>query len=131
MEQPERKAMRLPRWDYSAPGAYFITICTRERKNLFRDIHTAPDEAVGADIIRPQTAPDEAVGADIIRPQNGTGFPFPLTPAGRIVEQAICNIPEFYPAVSVDKYVIMPNHIHMILRIDTDADGRLIAAPTV
>ena len=116
MEQPERKAMRLPRWDYSAPGAYFITICTRERKNLFRDIHTAPDEAVGA---------------DIIRPQNGTGFPFPLTPAGRIVEQAICNIPEFYPAVSVDKYVIMPNHIHMILRIDTDADGRLIAAPTV
>ncbi len=35
--------------------------------------------------------------------------------------------------VYVDKYVIMPNHIHMILRIDvlSDFDGRPMAVPTI
>ena len=30
-------SMRLPGWDYTAPGAYFITICTHERECLFYD----------------------------------------------------------------------------------------------
>lgn len=48
------------------------------------------------------------------------------------MEQAILAIPAHYPAVTVDNYVIMPNHIHAILRITTiDEDGRLIAAPTL
>ena len=38
---------------------------------------------------------------------------------------------EHYPAVSVDKYCVMPDHIHMILSINTDEDGRQIAAPTL
>ena len=29
MELPKRKPLRLPNYDYSAPGAYFVTICTR------------------------------------------------------------------------------------------------------
>ncbi|MDO8609869.1 MAG: transposase [bacterium] len=29
---------RLPRWDYSDNGYYFITICTKERKNYFGEI---------------------------------------------------------------------------------------------
>ena len=38
--------------------------------------------------------------------------------------------------VCIDKYVIMPNHIHIILRIITDSvtchnDGRTLCAPTV
>ena len=40
---PKRKMPRLPGWDYSSPGAYFVTVCTQGRKNLF-----AP---VGADSI--------------------------------------------------------------------------------
>lgn len=28
-------SMRLPEWDYTAPGAYFITICTHQRECLF------------------------------------------------------------------------------------------------
>ena len=32
MELPQRKPNRLPCFDYSTPGAYFITICTKERK---------------------------------------------------------------------------------------------------
>jgi putative transposase len=31
----ERKPMRLPEYDYSMPGAYFVTACTRNRDLLF------------------------------------------------------------------------------------------------
>ena len=34
-ELPRRRSIRLPDWDYSNPGAYFITICTYQKKNLF------------------------------------------------------------------------------------------------
>ena len=36
-----------------------------------------------------------------------------------------------YPAVSLDHYVIMPNHIHLLLQICTDDDGRSMIAPTI
>lgn len=47
----------------------------------------------------------------------GDGFPVP-TPQGKIAEEWILHIPSKYPDVSVDQYVIMPDHIHMLLMID-------------
>ena len=38
-----------------------------------------------------------------------------LNQSGMIVRQAILNIPRCYPGVLLDKYVIMPNHVHLIL----------------
>ena len=35
MELPKRKSPRLPGYDYSTNGAYFITICTKEKKPIF------------------------------------------------------------------------------------------------
>ena len=35
MELPKRKSPRIPGYDYSANGAYFITICTHQKKSLF------------------------------------------------------------------------------------------------
>ena len=35
MELPVRKHTRLPEYDYSQPGYYFITICTHNRQPLF------------------------------------------------------------------------------------------------
>ena len=35
---PERKELRLKEYDYSQPGAYFVTICTKDRLNLFGEI---------------------------------------------------------------------------------------------
>ncbi len=106
MEYPQRKHIRLKEYDYSQNGAYFITICTHERKPLF---WTQP---VGADSIRPQEAQ-------------------PLSQCGKIAETAIQAIQEHYPQVHIDKYVIMPNHIHMILRIEMEENGRIVSAPTV
>ena len=94
---PERKRNRLENYDYSSSGAYFVTICTKERRNYFWD-------NVGATIGRPQ---------DIV-----------LTPYGNIVDEAIKNIPSVYPAIDVDCYVIMPDHIHLLLIIRADELGR-------
>ena len=47
MDLPKRKNIRLRAYDYSAPGAYFVTICTHDRRCLLSDI------AVGAAISRP------------------------------------------------------------------------------
>ena len=104
MELPKRKQNRLTEYDYSAPNAYFITICTKNRKNLFWI----------------------DVGAIIDRPENA-----PLTDFGMVVRQSINDIPKHYPAISVDHYVVMPNHIHLLLQINTDTDGRSLIAPTI
>ena len=97
---PERKSIRMADYDYSMPGAYFITVCVNDRKTILRN-----------------------VGAATCRPN--------LSEIGAVVETAILQIPKHYPMVTVDKYCVMPDHIHMILSINTDAHGRQIAAPTV
>ena len=104
MELPVRKPNRLPSFDYNTPGAYFITICTKDRKNLFWT----------------------GVGASIARPKNPQ-----LSQWGIVVDETIRQIPKHYPAVSVDHYVVMPNHIHLLLQINTDEDGRPMVAPTI
>ena len=38
MDLPKRKAMRLPEYDYSAPGAYFVTVCTHGRRCLLSEL---------------------------------------------------------------------------------------------
>ena len=104
MELPKRKQNRLTEYDYSTPNAYFITVCTQDRKNLFWT----------------------DVGAAISRQENVS-----LTDLGIVVKQSIDEIPEHYPAITVDNYVIMPNHIHLLLQINADIDGRPMAAPTI
>ncbi len=103
-EFPARKRNRLTGFDYSSPNAYFITICTAHRKNLFWS----------------------DVGATIGRPPD-----LPLTPAGKMVQTAIAAIPERYPAYVIEHSVIMPNHVHLLLRICGDENGRPMVAPTV
>lgn len=104
MTFPQRKPNRLTEYDYSTPNAYFLTICTENRKNLFW----------------------KDVGAIIDRPEND-----PLTNLGCLVRQCIIEIPMHYPMISVDNFVVMPNHIHLLLQIHTDADGRSLIAPTI
>ena len=104
MELPKRKPNRLTEYDYSTPNAYFITVCTQDRKNLFwTDVRAA-----------------------IEYPEN-----IPLTNLGMMVKQVIYDITRHYPAITVDHAVVMPNHIHLLLQINTDIDGRPMAAPTI
>ena len=115
MDLPARKPNRLKNYDYSTPGAYFITVCTRDRRHLFWN----------------SEPPASAVGAAISRPRDGSGPAYTLSETGKIVETAIQSIPTVYPSVSVEKYIVMPNHIHMILWIHAGDSGRMISAPTI
>ena len=102
MDLKKRKNARLMNYDYSQAGAYFVTICTENRKRLFWR--------------------DNTVGAIINRP---------LSDIGQIAEAYIKNIPQIYNNISIPSYVVMPNHIHMIIMIEANEDGRLIIAPTI
>ena len=113
MQFPNRKPNRLSDYDYSRNGAYFITICTKDSKRILSQI--VEDTTVGA------TA---CVGATIGRPQ------VTLTDIGQIVKSKIEKIQTVYYGVKVDNYVIMPNHIHLIISIDIEY-GRPMVAPTV
>ena len=108
MNYPVRKANRLSGFDYSSPNVYFITICTLEKRCILWSHSPAP---VGATNGRPPCSH--------------------LSPAGMHVHSAIEAISLIYPAVSVINYVIMPNHIHMLLHIRGAEGGRPMVAPTV
>lgn len=41
------------------------------------------------------------------------------------------NPPEHYENMVVEKYCIMLDHVHLILRIESDIYGRMISAPTI
>ena len=102
-----RKKIRLNGYDYSRTGCYFVTICVKDRHEMLGNI--------GAN-----------VGAIINRPHNL----IELSEYGHIAKTAIHEIPSHYEGITIDKYVIMPNHIHMILTLRSGDDGRLIIAPT-
>lgn len=90
MELPKRKPNRLPSFDYSTPGAYFITICVQDRKCVLGSI-------VG--------------GGDLDAPQVW------LTQIGEVVRRNV-ELSRKIANIHIDKYVIMPNHIHLILLVD-------------
>ncbi len=107
-ELKKRKRNRLEHYDYSSSGAYFITICTKDRKNIFWNKNQP-----------------SFVGEDIILPFDS----IQLSPYGKIVEEAIKAIPKYYKSIELLQYVVMPNHVHMILFIPYN-DGRMISSPT-
>ncbi len=104
-ELPKRKPIRIKDHDYSAPGAYFITVCTAKKEKIFwtgrRGDLWSPDD-------------------------------LPLSEIGIIIEKEIQKLTALYPVLRVDKYCIMPDHIHFILSTDADASGQTAAtAPTI
>jgi REP element-mobilizing transposase RayT len=90
-EKHHRRSIRLEGYDYRCEGAYFITICTRDRACVFG---TVADDAVK------------------------------LSQRGMIAEACWHDIPNHRPYVSLDKLIVMPNHIHGILWIDAHGDAQ-------
>ena len=109
----KRKKNRLEQFDYSTCGAYFLTVCTVKRRNYFwEDVALTSGEA-GA--LAPINDHKRIV----------------LSNYGKILERAILRIPEIYPAVVLEDYVIMPDHVHLLLMIRCDENGRPMVAPTM
>ena len=86
---------RLQGWDYSQNGVYFITICTAGRECLFGDIIV-------------ETYDVETHGRASLR----------LSAIGQIVNHEWDKSFEIRSELFCDAFIIMPNHIHAILRIE-------------
>ena len=95
MEFPKRKLPRLKNYDYRIPGVYFITICTHDKMCLFGKV--LPDGVL-----------DE--------PQ------MQLSAQGQAAKSCLLAIESHYQNIKVDNWVVMPNHVHMLLRITEPAD---------
>ena len=81
-EKHHRRSIRLKGYDYGQAGAYYVTICTHERRMLFGDIN------------------------------NGEMH---LNDLGQVAQWIWNALPEYFPTIELDQFVVMPNHLHGIL----------------
>ncbi len=77
-----RRSIRLPGYDYTQEGAYFVTMVTAHRECLFGEVVEAA-----------------------VR----------LSPLGMVAAACWQAIPQHFPGVELDVWVIMPNHVHGII----------------
>ncbi len=80
--QHNRQSIRLPQRDYSSAGAYYVTICTHEKKHYF------------GNIINNRMS---------------------LSQYGKIAFSIWNEIPNHFSNISLDKFIVMPNHVHGII----------------
>ena len=102
MTHPNRKKIRLSMELYSRNGAYFITMCTENKKCLLSRI-------VGGGVL----------DAPVVN----------LSFYGNVVERRILNMNRVYPHIQTVKYAIMPNHVHLLICIDCP-ENRSAAGPS-
>lgn len=90
-----RQSIRLPGYDYSATGAYFVTIVTQDRACILSDVRHG-----------------------VVR----------LTAAGRIAASAWRALADHVPGLVLDRWVVMPNHVHGIVVLSDRRDPPLRVA---
>lgn len=89
----KRKPNRLKGYDYSQNGVYFLTLCTKDKQCLFGKV-------VGDGVLDvPQMI---------------------LSDYGKVIENYIFQIQNTYKHILIDNYVIMPNHVHLIVMLYSD-----------
>ena len=86
MIDKERKTVRLQEYDYSSNGAYFVTLCTQDKKRLFWKVGKKE-----------------------------------LNDQGCMALKWLLEIPRKFVGISLDCYVIMPNHLHCIFLFEDAA----------
>ena len=84
----DRKATRIPNYDYTVDNYYFITVCTHEKRCIF-------------------------------------GKPDKLNELGKIASECLGKVGALFESVTVDNYIVMPNHIHAIIIIENNSAKRV------
>ena len=93
----KRKQIRLKNYDYSQAGVYFITMCSKNRKQIFSNI-------VGdGDLDVPKVH---------------------LHRYGEIIKKNLDYMNLLYSRIEIHNYVIMPNHIHILISVYDDGTSR-------
>ena len=112
MELPKRKSVKLKNYDYSSNGSYFVTICVRDRMRILSSLCMDNTEVDGSILEFIEIPQNHKPGKITVK----------LTDCGKIAERELLGLGQRYDGVSVEKYIIMPDHIHAIIRIrDYDA----------
>jgi len=91
---PQRRSLRLQGYDYAQNGAYFVTLCTDKNQPLFAAFVGAHHHAPGSSPV------------------------LTLNDAGVEVRRCWLEIPDHFPSVELDAFIVMPNHVHGILLIE-------------
>lgn len=102
---PSRKHPRLKNYDYSSNGYYFVTVCSENMSYVFSSIN--------------RNAGCELASND----REYTDTVVSLSDVGLIAEQQLLDLESRFGFVKIDKYVIMPNHIHAIIILDGQTAG--------
>jgi len=87
-ENYNRRSIRLKKYDYSSPGAYFVTICSNNQECIFGEITDS----------------------------NGICSVY-LSDYGEVVEDEWLKSTEIRKEINLDHFVIMPNHFHGIILV--------------
>ena len=85
-----RRSIRMASHNYASSGAYFVTICAKDRTPLFD---------------RPELR--------------------------LILEEAWHFLPQHFPDLKLDEFVIMPDHVHFILWLDSDLSEGIILGDVI
>src|SRR4030042_6969864 len=92
-----RRSIRLKGYDYSQTGAYFVTVCVKDRHCLFGDVEQGE---------------------------------MMLNEYGHVVTKCGQDLTNHYAGITLDAFVVMPNHIHCIIVINNNVGAGLKPAPT-
>ena len=82
-EKHHRRSLRLKGYDYSRPGAYFVTMCLQGREPFLE-----------------------------------------IPEVCHIVEDIWKALPQRFPTIELDEFIVMPDHIHFILHLHPDHTHR-------
>ncbi len=98
-----RKSPRLKGFDYSQPGGYHVTICSHQRTPIFGEIQHIDDLNTMV-----------------------------LSWIGKIIDQEIIKLNSYLPQLSIEKYAILPNHVHLLISLDPSLlKGKTISAKSL
>lgn len=120
-----RKRNRMKGFDYSSNNLYFVTNCVKNNKCCFGNVipvGTSRDLSVHSQIHH-----SDFHHSEIHHPNNQNSkinnsdlkYVMQLNQFGLVVEEKINWLVEQYKYVDIHNYIVMPNHFHLILEIDS------------
>ena len=115
-EFTNRKQTRFQSFDYNTACGYFITVCTEQRRPVLSRI------TVGADVL------DGPQMADVL---DGPQMKIELLEYGKIAKKYIHQFNDFYEDITIDQYVIMPDHIHFVMIVHSGPSRKRSGATAV
>ena len=116
-----RKRNRMKGFDYSSNNLYFITNCVKNNVCCFGNVISVAPVGTGRDLsVHSENHHSENHHPENHHPENHSqNIAMQLNQFGAIVKNQIEWLMVQYPYIDIHNFVIMPNHFHLILEIDS------------